>query len=251
MVYSILAQAVSAPSEALCRAVEEGEFCALLNYAMAGTPLSHRREIRPDLLDKFAADPAKGSFAELILIEYTRLFSSSLHCPQYEGDCLARSPDSVAHVIASVVNMYSTFGVKLANDVRERPDHIAVELDFMNFLATKEAHACNKGQKANARLCRRAQTRFFGDHLSRWGSAFASNLGDVTSLKFYDGVCELLEAFLLAEAKYLKVEPRVSAIEEESHAASQQCGCSRCADTLPEQQNGLVSIAGLGKDVLK
>lgn len=251
MMYSILAQALSSPSVSMCSAVEEGVFTALLDYALAGMPASHRQAFdEPGFLDKFGADLDDRPFAEAILIEYTRLFASNLHCPQYEADYLARNSDSAVHFIARVVSMYSTFGVKPANDLGERPDHIAVELDFMNFLATKEAHAKERKQAGHARLCRRAQAKFFSDHLSLWGSAFARNLGEVTSLSFYHGIRDLLEAFLLAEAKYLKVESKAPSIEAEKSDASQDCGCNRCAGAASEQPKELISIAGLGREAV-
>jgi putative dimethyl sulfoxide reductase chaperone len=239
MLYSMLAQALCSPSEGLCSAVEEGEFFELVGFAVAGLPPKNRQELGACTLDRLVPGEGGVSFAESILLEYTRLFSQNLHCPQYEADYLAPNADNAVHVIAKVANMYSIFGMRLATDAAERPDHIAVELDFMNLLAAKEAHASHRGQAGNARLCRRAQARFLSDHLSRWGSAFARSLGEVSLLPFYRGVAELLEDFIVAEAKYLRVERRTDPFEQEVAVCNQS----------PTRE--LIKITGLGKTALR
>jgi putative dimethyl sulfoxide reductase chaperone len=99
--------------------------------------------------------------------------------------------------------MYTAFGVRVSDAAHERPDHIVIELDFMNFLAAKEAHAARQGQSVKARLCRRAQKLFFRRHLGCWARAFAGDFGAAAHLDFHRRLGQLLEALILAEAEYL------------------------------------------------
>lgn len=248
MVYSILAQALSSPSEALCSAVREGALSALLGVALDDAPPAHRRMIEAGLLESFTAISGDESFTGAILAEYTRLFSSNLHCMQYEADYLGRSAENSVHVIAAIASMYSTFGVRLSDTVGERPDHIAVELDFMNFLAAKEAYASDRNQVANAGLCRRAQVYFLSKHLARWGSMFAGNLAQATTASFYRSICELLDQFLAAETRYFKIE--ISPIVPQEANASEKCGCNHCSGTTADQPKELVQLTGLVQEMM-
>lgn len=247
MVYSILAQALSSPGEALGSCVVEGALSALLGMALAEAPAEHQRMIQADLLDSFSV-AKEENFSSSILAEYTRLFSANLQCLQYEADYLGHSAENSVHVIASIASIYSTFGVRLANTVAERPDHIAVELDFMSFLAAKEAYASDHDQIENAETCREAQIYFFSRHLSRWGTTFAANLAEATALPFYRSTCELLDRFLTAERAYLKVELSAPAIHEEK--APEKCGCSNCLGDAQTQPAELVQISSLLKEMM-
>ena len=193
---------------------------------------------------------SKESFASSILAEYTRLFSANLHCLQYEADYLSRTAEHSVHVIAAIAGMYSTFGVRVADTAGERPDHIAVELDFMSFLAAKEAYASDCNQTANARLCRRAQVHFLNTHLARWGSLFAGNLAEATTAPFYRSTCELLDRFLAAEAAYFKIEISLPEAPQETNA-SENCGCNHCSGTGGEQSQELVQLTGLIQEMMR
>jgi TorA maturation chaperone TorD len=250
MIYSILAQALSSPTEALCLAVREGAICALLGIAVDDAPAAHGRRIDASLLESFTALSSDESFASSILAEYTRLFSANLHCLQYEADYLSRTAEHSVHVIAAIAGIYSTFGVRVADTVGERPDHIAVELDFMSLLAAKEAYASDCNQNANARLCRRAQVHFLNTHLARWGSMFAVNLAEATTSPFYRSMCELLDRFLAAEAAYFKIEiPPLEAPQETN--ASEKCGCNHCSGAGAEQSKELVQLTGLVQEMMR
>jgi DMSO reductase family type II enzyme chaperone len=199
MLYAILAQGLSAPTEALCLALNDDMFGATLAHALGGAPGAHRRLIDPALM---AALP-HATTMEALLVEYTRLFASDLICAHYEADYVAGGSFRLAHVLADVSSIYAAFGVRVSDVAHERADHIVIELDFMNFLAAKEAHAARQGESAKARLCRRAQKLFFQRHLGRWARAFAGQFAAAARLDFYQRLRRLLEALMLAEAEYL------------------------------------------------
>ncbi len=209
--YCVLARTLSRPDDMLCAAICDGSLLLGVQEALAGAPPSHRDclllEWGLDLTSRDSLEAYGGAMA----VEYTRLFSSGLLCPHYEADFVARDSFRSMHVIADVTNMYAIFGVKVAAGAAERPDHIAVELDFMHWLASKEAHAARQRQGGNIRLCRRAQGAFFERHLGRWGRAVARALRESTNVAFYRAVSQILERLLVAEATYLRMD--LSAIE--------------------------------------
>lgn len=236
--YSLLARAMSPPTTALCDAISEGLFCLAVREAMAGAPIFHRDCLDAELALKLAGDENAEALSDAMLVEHTRLFSTGLLCPHYETDFVAADSYRSMHVIADVARMYALFGVKVASLAAERPDHIAVELDFMNWLCSKEAHAAQKGQIGNVKLCRRAQRLFFRKHLGRWGNAAARAFREAAKLGFCQGIGELLERLLGAEAKFLRVQSDAIEARDNGEAAGQhgktadksacgECSCSK------------------------
>ena len=98
--------------------------------------------------------------------------------------------------------------------VRERPDHLASELEFMYALAVKEAYAEANNMPEQAEICADAQGKFVQDHLGRWIGAFRRSLERSTSERLgeaglespYVRLARLAEAFLGTEARRLGVE---------------------------------------------
>ncbi|MCS6827683.1 MAG: molecular chaperone TorD family protein [Caldilinea sp.] len=81
-----------------------------------------------------------------------------------------------AQELADIAGFYRAFGFTLGGAVRERPDHLAVELEFMHVLALTEAHALLTGAAEQVDLCIDAQAKFLGDHLGVWIELFAQSL---------------------------------------------------------------------------
>lgn len=78
-------------------------------------------------------------------------------------------------VLADIAGFYRAFGVQVAGSIRERPDHIAAELEFLALLAAKEAIATERSDSDSAELCRSAAARFLGEHVA-WLPRFAREL---------------------------------------------------------------------------
>ena len=60
---------------------------------------------------------------------------------------------------------------KLSVDIKEPPDHIVIELEFMYYLCSKEARAAQNGQQVESNHFRELQVRFFHTALKPWGSS--------------------------------------------------------------------------------
>jgi TorA maturation chaperone TorD len=231
----MLARALSPPTRTLCTAIADGLFCLAVQEALARIPAVHRMRFDASLACKLAVGEDVDTLSDAMLIEYTRLFSTGLLCPHYEADFVAADSFRSMHIIADVARMYAAFGVRVANMAAERPDHIAVELEFMNWLASKEGYAAQHRQIGNVKLCRRAQRLFFQEHLGCWGRAAARTLREAAKLGFYQGIGELLERLLGAEAQFLHVE--LNTTEMQGHAlasgqhvnAAEKSACEQCS----------------------
>ncbi|MFQ5670090.1 MAG: molecular chaperone [Acidobacteriota bacterium] len=78
--------------------------------------------------------------------------------------------------LADIAGFYRAFGVDLA--VRDRPDHIAVEAEFLWYLLERQAGAVIQGHDADRKtLLKTAFRSFFSEHFGAWAASFARRLG--------------------------------------------------------------------------
>lgn len=99
-------------------------------------------------------------------------------CPPYEteyqpvADAFFRAQE-----MADIAGFYRAFGLSVRRELGERPDHIALELEFMALLLAKRRLALQAAASADAReraaVCDEAQRAFFRDHLGWWAGGFA------------------------------------------------------------------------------
>jgi DMSO reductase family type II enzyme chaperone len=112
--------------------------------------------------------------------------------------------------LADLAGFYRAFGFDVGGAVRERPDHLAVELEFMCLLALKEAYAAQNAFVEHTAVSVDAQRKFIEDHLGRWIDLFAQSV----ALNAIDGpylaLARFAAAFVAADAGRLgaRLEPR-------------------------------------------
>jgi len=138
--------------------------------------------------------------------EHVRCFGYAIskECPPYEAEYDQANLFQKTHTLADVAGFYRAFGLQTAPELHERVDHVSVELEFMEFLCLKEAHAARSDR---IRQCNAAQARFVGEHLGVWSRGFARRLRAVAGKGFFATLAELLENYVDAEARRLGVRP--------------------------------------------
>lgn len=100
--------------------------------------------------------------------------------------------------LADINGFYAAFGLQVG--AGERADHIAIEAEFLSFVALKEALAIenNLGEES-IEVCRKAQRDFLREHFLWWAAGFAERLAAVPSASFYRYAGEFLLEFLKFE----------------------------------------------------
>jgi TorA maturation chaperone TorD len=131
----------------------------------------------------------------------------SQDAPSYETAYSERDVFRQSHVMADVAGFYRAHGVNVGGITRDRPDGIGPELEFMGFLAAKEAHASEAGAPEMAELCVETQRSFLTDHLGTWGPEYGRRMATVSSHMFYNALGSLIAAFLDADIGRLGVTP--------------------------------------------
>ncbi len=131
--------------------------------------------------------------------EYIRLFEvgprGRASCPLYGGH-YARDR---LRAMEELVRFYNFFGLRLSPGLM--PDHVSVELEFMHFLAFREAEARDAGGEADSYL--RAQRDFLQRQLANWWPLLAAAVKRQRPLPFYRALVALAGRFLDAERAYL------------------------------------------------
>ena len=105
----------------------------------------------------------------------------------YDDNALAgRGP-----LLADVRGFYEAFAYQPPELPAELPDHLAVQLDFLSFLAVKCAFALHEGREAEARIAQEAYEKFAAQHLRNWLPRFHDALNRSAS-SLYLGVSSSL-----------------------------------------------------------
>lgn len=152
------------------------------------------------LLREADAEPLARSY------EATFEASGGLRCPPNEGAHTAQTPgEALTRTVelADVAGFYRAFGVEVEPGT-ERPDHVAIELEFMHLLAVKEAVA--RGEDADderVAVCRDAARSFLRDHLGRWTSRLAERLEESAADPVYAAAGRLLDGVVAHDAASL------------------------------------------------
>lgn len=164
-------------------------------------PEGHQALLKPILLDD------AGGLSAPAEREHSRLFSVGLAATPYETEYDPLASARKGHCLADLLGFYEAFGFRIAEGMKEFPDHIAVELEFMSLLLLKAAHAGAESMEEARALSEDAAVKFLADHLAAWGGAFAERVEVATADRFYRFAARLLKGFLDAECCFLGVKP--------------------------------------------
>lgn len=144
--------------------------------------------------------------------------------------------------LADIAGFYRAFGLNVGGTVRERPDHLATELEFMYLLTLKEAYAQSNSMPEQAEICVDAQRKFLQDHLARWIGPFCRSLERSVDERLgadelhspYVSLARLAEAFVSAEADRLGVLPTIpTTAEQKPTPYNPDYSCAGCAVAEP------------------
>jgi TorA maturation chaperone TorD len=190
-VYRLLASCFYPPSPGL---IEE-ECCENLAALLASVAPEAARYASE------AAAEATGSSLDDLTVEHARLFIGpfQLVAPPYGSIYLDDSRTVMGASTARVADFYHNCGLALAEDFHELPDHFAVELEFMSFLAFKQREAELAGDSDEVFRIMSLQREFLGRFLMPWLEPFTSAVMVDGEAPFYRAVAQCTVAFVSAD----------------------------------------------------
>ena len=180
-------------------------------YRQEPTVAVLRRMQEPDFLEAEVAagislsNTLTGNLEEELLedlaVEYTRLFiGPGKHISPYAAIYTGGDGSSLWNsATTSVQNFIRAAGFDYRPDFRDLPDHISVELEFMQHLTAREAAAWGKGDLEGAKRLRRLEARFLTEHLANWIPAFCERITVEANHPFYRALAGLTQGVIRSE----------------------------------------------------
>lgn len=167
--------------------------------------------------------------------EYDQVFGLVLarECPPYETEYHATSEAFFrSQQLADIAGFFRAFGLEPSAAAPERPDHLALELEFMAFVLMKKrlalAAADEEGTE-RAVVCDEAQASFFREHLAWWVPAFVAGLRRKAGDGLYDAAGRVLAALTAVERRRFNIPaPRLPLQPAFIERPEEQPGCVGC-----------------------
>lgn len=144
------------------------------------------------------ADIREETDIDQLTLDYSRLFVGpfELLAPPYGSVYLDTGRRVMGDSTMDVKHRYREVGLDLSRTLKEAPDHIAVELEFMYYLIFKEIEAMEKAELENVMDYLRMQKEFLEDHLGAWVDRFADAVAKNASTDFYRDIAKATKVFV-------------------------------------------------------
>lgn len=206
-IYRLLSGAFLYPDEGLFTRIQDGAVVKELGAFARGLVRGGKAALSKGIQN--LASSLEGLTLEGLQAEHRRIFGHTIskECPPYETEYSGAHIFRQTQDLGDIAGFYKAFGLKVSENIRERLDHISTQLEFMHFLAYKEAYAHEHHGKKKTEICREAQRKFLEEHLGRWAPLFLGRLAEKAEGGFYKELAQLTGYFLAFEARFLKVQP--------------------------------------------
>jgi len=133
----------------------------------------------------------KISDLDSLIIDYTKLFVGpyGLLAPPYGSMYLEDNDRVMGNSTMEIRNRYAEEGLDIC--LKEVPDHIAIELEFMYFLIFKELEATKVNDLDNISRYQKKQRAFLENHLGAWVPDFTDRIEVNAQTKFYKNIARI------------------------------------------------------------
>jgi TorA maturation chaperone TorD len=143
---------------------------------------------------------------EELAVEYTSLFiGPGRHLPPYESIYLSDSTGRYwGESTVDMKNWVEHYGLQISERFRSiPPDHISIELEFMQRVIEQEGLGWEKDAIDTAERCIEVERRFLNQHIIKWIPEFCKSVVERASLDLYRETARLTMDFILEEEDLL------------------------------------------------
>ncbi|MHC4148943.1 MAG: TorD/DmsD family molecular chaperone [Planctomycetota bacterium] len=128
-------------------------------------------------------------------VDFTRLFVGpfKLLAPPY-GSVYLEDNRILGDSTVDVRSFYEGEGLEVV--IKDAPDHIAMELEFMHYLVTKQIEATGKANLQILESFLQKQQSFLQTHLTRWLPRFVQKVQENAQTEFYRKLTQLTGMFV-------------------------------------------------------
>jgi len=133
-------------------------------------------------------------------IDFTKLFVGpfGLLAPPY-GSVYLESKRIMGDSTIDVRKLYEDEDLEII--IKDAPDHIAMELEFMYYLIAKEIQSTNEKNLRDIQIYQQKQKAFLNSHLARWLPEFAKKVQENAQTGFYKRLTRLTDVFIRRDLK--------------------------------------------------
>ena len=148
---------------------------------------------------------SESAVAEALGLEFTRLFiGPGRHVSAHES-VFAEMDGGTSSLwgrkTVEVKNFIETAGLDYQPEFTGIPDHVSVELEFMQKLTAWDAEKWTQQDRKSAEYCSTVQRLFLDQHLLCWLPQFCDAVMEQAELPFYRSMAELTRNYMEFESK--------------------------------------------------
>jgi TorA maturation chaperone TorD len=169
-----------------------------------------------NLEEEFLSQPEEKLLHDLA-VEYTRLFlGPGKHISPHESVHHERDGGDWGRLwgksTVEVKKFIETAGLEYKSEYSGLPDHISVELEFMQELTKRETQAWKEKDREGAIYCLKIEKKFIEEHLAKWIPTFCDKIISEAEFSFYREMSMLAKNFIEFESK--KINNYLSAAQK-------------------------------------
>ncbi len=142
-------------------------------------------------------EAVKQNTAQELLVEYTKLFIGPFktlvppYSSLYFGNDTLMSDETVR-----VINYYKKSGLKFNEKIKDVPDHVTIETEFMYYLIHNEIKELDAGNRDKSFSFWENQQEFFEKHYKKWVPEFCAKVATETNNEYFKVLTECLNKFI-------------------------------------------------------
>lgn len=206
-VYAYFRGAFSAPPTAeQLAALRDGDLLAALRAMVTEAPLA---SLRDDLAGKSLDDvqrEARQEFLNLFKVpgsQYVTPYESvfrdahDVGGQQIKGLLMGQSA-------IDVQKWYRLAAIEIADEYKDLPDHICLEMDYLAHLCGKEQEFAAKGDDAKLARTREMQRDFLAGHVVRWIGALRDKIHEKSQHPYFRAVADMAVEFVQRDLETLE-----------------------------------------------
>lgn len=202
-IWSVFAKALKFPDSQLLESIQSGKLAEQLRLLL--------QEDYPDYsFGDLKALKDIGQNGGDLAQEYTRLFDCAAGGMCSLNGGLQYGPQM--RTMEEVVRFYNHFGVSIADDTVETPDHLTVQLEFLYCLTYGEADRRSHGE--DPAHYARARRDFIARHPGRLVSIVRGRAEELSPMPYYAELFRLLDHCLQTDRQRLESQYGAAALQE-------------------------------------
>ncbi|MFQ5815554.1 MAG: molecular chaperone [Candidatus Hydrothermarchaeaceae archaeon] len=167
------------------------------------------------LLKEYVKEAEKiKDLREELEVEHTTLFvlANDRNFRPYESVYLDPDQYMGGQFTKNVERFMKRVGFEFTSALDELPDHIAIELEFMHHMCSKEGESWKKSKKDYGLDYLKYERDFLKDHLTKWAFDFCEDLYEKAESNFFKAASLLTKDFLAMEES--EIDKIIESIED-------------------------------------